>query len=63
MKEISQANGMVREQEELFVDTVQASSSNRVLRENSVICKFCGTRLVFKKHLWPAWLKSCDNTK
>ena len=60
MKEISQTS-MVWQQQELFVDKVQASSSDRVLRQNSVTCKFCGTRHVFKKHLCPAWGKSCDN--
>lgn len=60
MQEISQASSMVREQQEIFVDKVQASSSDRVWRGNSATCKFCGIRHVFKKHLCPAWGKTCD---
>ena len=53
MKEISKASNERQEQQELFVEKVQ--SSGRAL------CKFCGTRHVFKKHLCPAWGKRCDS--
>ena len=52
MKEISKASSVVQEQQELFVEKVQANDRGS--------CKFCGTRHVFKKHLCPAWGKRCD---
>ena len=61
MKEISQASSVVREEQELFVEKVQVNSDERVLRNNSDTCKFCGTRHIFKKHLCPAWGKRCDS--